>query len=118
MKNKLKTAVLVALDRASREMSLKILEDEATREGIARILLEEIEKKGVVKELADREPNQLHEDMSSTVMDVLRMMIEEIKRTRETVIDGQTLVAKTISNVVRQEGEHTREKIEELLWLI
>jgi hypothetical protein len=137
MKNELKTAVLTALDRASREMSLKILEDEKTREGIARILLEEIEKKGVVKELADRDPNQLHGDMSSTVMDALRMMMEEIKKTRETaesidkrtqilekdhehladgikaVIRGQTRVMETVSNVVRQEGQYTREKINE-----
>jgi gas vesicle protein len=141
MKNELKTAVLTALDRARREMSLKILEDEKTREGIARILIEEIEKKGVVKELADRDPNQLHEDMSSTVMDALRMMMEEIKKTRETVVEaknsikedvkelgedhkiladgikavirGQTRIADTIIDVVRQEGQHTREKINE-----
>ena len=141
MKKGLKTAVLVALDRASREMSLKILEDEKTREGIARILLEEIEKKGVVKELADRDPNQLHEDMSSTVMDALKLMMEEIKKTRETVveqsenvvnelkqdhrdmaealgkgmeiiIDGQTRIAETVIDVVRQEGQCTREKID------
>jgi hypothetical protein len=123
MKNELKTAVLTALDRASREMSLKILENEQTREGIARILLEEIEKKGITKEL--------------TVMDALRMMMEEIKRTRETaesidkrtqilekdhehladgikaVIRGQTRVMETVSNVVRQEGQYTREKINE-----
>jgi phage terminase small subunit len=138
MKNELKTAVLTALDRASREMSLKILEDEQTREGIARILLEEIEKKGVVKELADRDPNQLHEDMSSTVMDALKLMMEEIRKTREeviekmeedhtiigrnqkqlaegikAVIDVQTSSMETIANVVRQEGELTREKINE-----
>ena len=112
-------------------MSLKILEDEATREGIARILLEEIEKKGVVKELADRDPNQLHEDMSSTVMDALRMMMEEIKKTREelkeehkemaegiakgmkSLIRGQMEVADAVIDVVRQEGQYTREKINE-----
>jgi gas vesicle protein len=130
MKNKLKTAVLVALDRASREMSLKILENEKIREGIARILLEEIEKKGVVKELADRDPNQLHEDMSSTVMDALRMMMEEIRKTREElkeehrdmaegigkaigrVIDGQTEIIDVIDTVVRREGQLIREKID------
>ena len=131
MKNKLKTAVLVALDRASREMSLKILENEKIREGIARILLEEIEKKGVVKELADRDPNQLHEDMSSTVMDALKLMMEEIKKTREelkeehkemaegiakgmkSLIRGQMEVADAVIDVVRQEGQYTREKINE-----
>jgi len=117
MKNELKTAVLTALDRASREMSLKILEDEKTREGIARILLEEIEKKGVMKEL--------------TIMDALKLMMEEIRKTREElkeehrdmaegigkaigrVIDGQTRIMETMVDVVRQEGQFTREKIDE-----
>ena len=117
MKNELKTAVLTALDRASMEMSLKILEDEKTREGIARILLEEIEKKGVMKEL--------------TIMDALKLMMEEIRKTREElkeehrdmaegigkaigrVIDGQTRIMETMVDVVRQEGQFTREKIDE-----
>jgi translation initiation factor 2B subunit (eIF-2B alpha/beta/delta family) len=117
MNKELLTAVLTALNRASREMSLKILEDEKTREGIARILLEEIEKKGVMKEL--------------TIMDALKLMMEEIRKTREElkeehrdmaegigkaigrVIDGQTRIMETMVDVVRQEGQFTREKIDE-----
>ena len=117
MNKELLTAVLTALNRASREMSLKILEYEKTREGIARILLEEIEKKGVMKEL--------------TIMDALKLMMEEIRKTREElkeehrdmaegigkaigrVIDGQTRIMETMVDVVRQEGQFTREKIDE-----
>ena len=117
MNKELLTAVLTALNRASREMSLKILEDEKTREGIARILLEEIEKKGVMKEL--------------TIMDALKLMMEEIRKTREElkeehrdmaegigkaigrVIDGQTRIMETMVDVVRHEGQFTREKIDE-----
>jgi hypothetical protein len=76
--------------------------------------------------------------MSSTVMDTLKLMMEEIRKTREeviekmeedhtiigrnqkqlaegikAVIDVQTSSMETIANVVRQEGERTREKINE-----
>jgi len=142
MNKELLTALLTALTKASKIYPQPNLNDPATREGIARILLDEIEKKGVIKELANRDPNQLHEDMSSTVMDALRIMMEEIKKTRETVVEqsenvvnelkqdhrdmaealgkgmktiirGQTRIAETVIDVVRQEGQYTREKINE-----